>query len=233
MSLSSTYNTINSAFAANAAQSATIARNITNASTPGYSREIANIVDNPYGGADVASITRVANAALLDQVNTSTSESAAQTAISTGLATLAQSVSDSASSSTASGGDAERNLAVGDACQLAERAHDLRGRSGGSDGRSGRRDGRGRSRDVTQQWSGGGSTGALAGRCRHRGFRRDHQLAAQSVHPGQRDSCRRPANRRGRLVRAGHRRLYPDTAFTAGRHHHDHQLERLDIDLYR
>ena len=76
MSLSSAYNIINSSFAANAAQSATIARNITNASTPGYSREIANVVDNPYGGADVASITREANSALLDQVNSSTSESA-------------------------------------------------------------------------------------------------------------------------------------------------------------
>jgi len=102
MSLSSAYNIINSAFATNAAQSATIARNITNVSTPGYSREIANVVDNPYGGADVASITRVANSALLDQVNSSTSESASQSAISAGLATLAQTVNDSASSNSAS-----------------------------------------------------------------------------------------------------------------------------------
>jgi flagellar hook-associated protein 1 FlgK len=103
MSLSSAYNIINSSFAVNAAQSATIARNITNASTPGYSREIANVVDNPYGGADVASITRETNTALLDQVNSSTSESASQSAISAGLATLAQTVSDSASTTTASG----------------------------------------------------------------------------------------------------------------------------------
>src|SRR6202451_3102748 len=94
MTLSSAYNIINSSFAATAAQSAIIARNITNVSTPGYSREIANIVDNPYGGADVASITREANSALLDQVNSSTSESASQSAISAGLATLAQTVSD-------------------------------------------------------------------------------------------------------------------------------------------
>ena len=103
MTLSSAYNIINSSFAANAAQSATIARNITNASTPGYSREIANVVDNPYGGADVASITREANSALLDQVNSSTSELASQSAIAAGLATLAQTVSDSASSTSASG----------------------------------------------------------------------------------------------------------------------------------
>src|ERR1700677_1702245 len=103
MTLSSAYNIINSAFAVTAAQSATIARNITNASTPGYSREIANVVDNPYGGADVASITREANSALLDQVNSSTSESASQSAISVGLATLAQTVSDSATATSASG----------------------------------------------------------------------------------------------------------------------------------
>jgi len=103
MTLSSAFNIINSAFVVTAAQSATISNNITNANTPGYSREIANVVDNPYGGADVASITREANSALLDQVNSSTSESASQSAISVGLATLAQTVSDSATATSASG----------------------------------------------------------------------------------------------------------------------------------
>jgi flagellar hook-associated protein 1 len=103
MTLSSAFNIINSAFVVTAAQSATISNNITNASTPGYSREIANVVDNPYGGADVASIMREANSALLDQVNSSTSESASQSAISAGLATLAQTVSDSATATSASG----------------------------------------------------------------------------------------------------------------------------------
>jgi flagellar hook-associated protein 1 len=103
MTLSSAFNIINSAFVVSAAQSATISNNITNASTPGYSREIANVVDNPYGGADVASIIREANSALLDQVNSSTSESASQSAISAGLATLAQTVSDSATATSASG----------------------------------------------------------------------------------------------------------------------------------
>jgi flagellar hook-associated protein 1 FlgK len=103
MTLSSAYNIINSAFVVNAAQSATISNNITNAATPGYSREITNVVDNPYGGADVASIIREANSALTDQVNSSTSESAAQSAISAGLATLAQTVSDSATATAASG----------------------------------------------------------------------------------------------------------------------------------
>ena len=103
MTLSSAFNIINSAFVATAAQSATISNNITNANTPGYSREIANVVDNPYGGADVASIIREANSALTDQVNSSTSESASQSAIAAGLATLAQTVSDSATATSAAG----------------------------------------------------------------------------------------------------------------------------------
>ena len=61
MSLSAAYNIINSAFLSTAAQSAVISSNISNASTPGYSREIANVLTNSYGGSDVASVTREAN----------------------------------------------------------------------------------------------------------------------------------------------------------------------------
>ena len=64
MSLSTAFNVISSSFAANAAQTAVVSNNIANVNTPGYSREIANVVTNSYGGADVASITREANAAL-------------------------------------------------------------------------------------------------------------------------------------------------------------------------
>jgi flagellar hook-associated protein 1 FlgK len=103
MSLSSTYSIISSAFASTAAQSSTIASNISNASTPGYVREIANQITNDYGGSDVVSISRQANTALLDQMNVSTSESSAQTVISTALTTLAQSVSDSSNASSATG----------------------------------------------------------------------------------------------------------------------------------
>ena len=103
MSLSSAFSIINSSFASTAAQSAVIARNISNANTPGYSREIANQATNAFGGSDVISITRQANSALLDQLNASTSASASQSAISTGLTTLAQTVNDSASASSASG----------------------------------------------------------------------------------------------------------------------------------
>ncbi len=48
-------------------------------------------------------MTRVANAALAEQVSTSTAEAAAQQAISNGLATLAATVDDSASASSSSG----------------------------------------------------------------------------------------------------------------------------------
>ena len=57
MSLSTALNIINSAFVTNAAQSAVIANNISNASTTGYNREIANAVTNYSGGASVVSVT--------------------------------------------------------------------------------------------------------------------------------------------------------------------------------
>jgi flagellar hook-associated protein 1 len=103
MSLSAAFNVISSSFAANAAQTAVVSNNIANVNTPGYSREIANVVTNSYGGADVASVTRMANAALQEQVSTSTSQAAAQQAISDGLSTLAQTVGDSSAASSTSG----------------------------------------------------------------------------------------------------------------------------------
>ena len=103
MSLSAAFNIISSSFAANAAQTAVVSNNIANANTPGYSREIANVVTNSYGGADVASVTREANAALLEQASSSTSLAATQQAISDGLTTLAATVDDSSSASSTSG----------------------------------------------------------------------------------------------------------------------------------
>jgi flagellar hook-associated protein 1 len=102
VTLSSAFNIINSAFTTIGTQSSTIASNVANANTPGYSREIANQVTDPFGGSEIASVTRVADDALLDQVNSATSDSSMQSAISAGLSTLAQTVSDS-SSSTSSG----------------------------------------------------------------------------------------------------------------------------------
>src|SRR6516165_6414311 len=97
MSLSTAFNVISSAFAANAAQTAVVSNNIANANTLGYSRQIANVVTNSYGGAEVASVTREANAALLEQVSSSTAQAATQQAITDGLATIAATVDDSSS----------------------------------------------------------------------------------------------------------------------------------------
>jgi flagellar hook-associated protein 1 FlgK len=100
MSLSAAFNIANSSFAAIGTQSSTIASNIANANTPGYSEQTANLGTTFSGGVSVFSITRDANAALAAQVNSATSNSAAQSAISTALATLAATVDDSASATS-------------------------------------------------------------------------------------------------------------------------------------
>ena len=100
MTLSSAFNIINTSFATIGTQSATIAANVANANTPGYSDQTANLGTTAYNGVNVFSVTRDANAALAAQVNSSTSNAAAQKAISTGLATLAQTVDDSASTTS-------------------------------------------------------------------------------------------------------------------------------------
>ena len=109
MSLSTALNILNSAFVSNAAQSAVISSNISNASAKGYNREIANVITNYTGGSDVVSVTREANAALLDQLNTSTSQAAYEQALSEGLTTLANTVSDSVSASSSSGATTNGN----------------------------------------------------------------------------------------------------------------------------
>jgi flagellar hook-associated protein 1 FlgK len=109
MSLSSALSIINSAFVANAGQSAVISSNISNAGTNSYAREIANLVTTASGGVQVVSIGREANAALLEQVNSSTSQAACQQALSDGLTTLANTVSDSSSATSSSGATANGN----------------------------------------------------------------------------------------------------------------------------
>ena len=103
MSLSSAFNIINSAFSANAAQTAIISSNIANTNTTGYSIKTANLAANVSGGVDVTSVTRATNVALQDQMLAASSQSAEQSALANGLSQLSATVSDSAStSSTAS-----------------------------------------------------------------------------------------------------------------------------------
>lgn len=103
MTLSSTFNILNGSFKAFGVESATIASNVSNANTPGYSKQVANVITSVGGGVFVDSITRDANASLTAQVQSSTSEQAMQNAISNGLTTLAQTVDDSAASTSSSG----------------------------------------------------------------------------------------------------------------------------------
>ena len=119
MNLSAAFSLINSAFATNAAQSAVIARNVANVNVAGYSREVANLVTNSMGGADVQSVTRVANAALADQVLTRLR--GGERAGDFGRPfKLAQTVNDSASSSSVAGANSNGRVSFGDARQSAE-----------------------------------------------------------------------------------------------------------------
>jgi flagellar hook-associated protein 1 FlgK len=102
MSLSSAFSIINSSFNANANQTAVISRNISNASTTGYTLKTANLATNSYGGVEVSSITRATNTALQEQMLASTSTAAQQSAIANGLSQLSATVSDSASTSSTS-----------------------------------------------------------------------------------------------------------------------------------
>ena len=103
MSLSAAFSIISSSFAADSAQTAVVSKNVANVNATGYSREVANLSSNSYGGVDVASVTRIANAALAEQVSASTAQAAAQQAIADGLATLAATVDDSSTTSSTSG----------------------------------------------------------------------------------------------------------------------------------
>ena len=103
MSLSTAFTIANSAFIANAAQSAIVSKNIANSNSLGYSTEIAAVATTSYGGVEVASTTRDANTALQAQVGVSTSELARAQLIATALGQLAQTVSDSTSSTSATG----------------------------------------------------------------------------------------------------------------------------------
>jgi flagellar hook-associated protein 1 len=100
MSLSSAFNIINTAFDANASQTAAISRNISNASTPGYTLKTANLATNSFGGVEATSITRATNVALQDQMLAANSTAAQQSALANGLTQLSATVSDTASTSS-------------------------------------------------------------------------------------------------------------------------------------
>ncbi len=234
MSLSTAFNIISSSFAANAAQTAVVSNNIANVNTPGYSREIANLVTNSYGGVDVASVTRDANAALTEQVSTSTSQAATQQAISDGLSTLAATVDDSSSTSSTSGADqngaspsamlANLQSALDDLRRLADLVVRRRRRGHRRAPISRRRSTRETRRST---------------RCASRPTRTWPRRSRPSIRcsPSSRPPTTRSSadfgHRRQRRERRGHARFDRDPARPADRRHHVDRRQRLDVDLHR
>ena len=127
MNLSAAFNIISSSFAANAAQVAVVSNNIANVNTTGYSKEVANLLTSPYGGVDIASVSRIANAALTEQASSSTAQAAASQAIAKGLATLAATVDDSSTTSSTSGADQNGASPSAMIANLQSALDDLRG----------------------------------------------------------------------------------------------------------
>ena len=127
MSLSTAFSIISSSFAANAAQTAVVSNNIANVNTPGYSREIANVVDQFLRRRGCRFGHSRGQRGAPEQVSTSTSQAATQQAISDGLATLAADRRRQFIGHVDLRREPERRLALGDARQSANRADDLRG----------------------------------------------------------------------------------------------------------
>lgn len=94
MALSASLNTAISSLATTAEQTSVLSRNVARAGDPTASRKSAEIITNPGNGVRLASITRVTNVALFNNVLDSTSSSAGQRAIATALQRLEQTVND-------------------------------------------------------------------------------------------------------------------------------------------
>ncbi|CAN7206356.1 flagellar hook-associated protein FlgK [Pararhizobium sp. LjRoot238] len=91
MSLSSAINTANSIFSNTAQQTAIVSKNIANASNSDYSRRLA-MLGTSLNGAQVVSIQRAQNDALLKQNIVSISQASAQSTLFAGLETLKSSL---------------------------------------------------------------------------------------------------------------------------------------------
>ena len=94
MSLSIGLDVALSGLSTTAEQTAVVSRNVANANDPHASRKTANIVTWSGGGTRLASITRAANAALLEKMLGATSSAAAQKAVVEALNELNQTVDD-------------------------------------------------------------------------------------------------------------------------------------------
>lgn len=94
MTLSASLNAALSGLSTASDQIAVVSRNVSRSGEAGASRKIANLVTESGGGVRVASVTRAANAALLDKLLGATSDASAQRAIAAALDQLDQTVGD-------------------------------------------------------------------------------------------------------------------------------------------
>jgi flagellar hook-associated protein 1 FlgK len=94
MTLSAGLSTALSGLSTASDQISVLSRNVSRSGEAGASRKIANLVTQSGGGVRIASITRAANAALLEKLLGATSDAGAQRAIAAALDQLGQTVGD-------------------------------------------------------------------------------------------------------------------------------------------
>lgn len=94
MSLTSSLSVALSGLSTSSEQLAVVSRNVARANEDGATRKTANVTTTDSGGARVASVTRLANPALLEKVTTATSAAAAQKVISASLDQFDYTVND-------------------------------------------------------------------------------------------------------------------------------------------
>ena len=94
MSLSASLNTALSSLATTAEQTSVLSRNVARVGDPDASRKNANVITMPGSGVRLASVTRVVNVALFNNVLSSTSSAAGQRAIVDALNQLEQTIND-------------------------------------------------------------------------------------------------------------------------------------------
>src|SRR5262245_8604033 len=94
MSLSASLNTAKSSLATTAEQTSILSRNIARVGDPTASRKYAETITNPGYGVRLASVSRVVDKALFNNVLVATSDTAGQQAIVKALDQLEQTVND-------------------------------------------------------------------------------------------------------------------------------------------
>ncbi len=210
MSLSTAFNIISSSFAANAAQIAVVSNNIANVNTAGYSREVANLVTNPYGGADVVSVDAHrqcgARRTGLDLDGAGRDATGDRQWARDARRHRGRQLFDVVDF----GRGRERRLAVSDARQPRKRSDDLRRLADVFFGRGRRGDRRPEPRPVAQCRRRGGQRGSRTGGPGHGLVGLDHQFAARPVPDRQRRGGER-ARRRAQTSQPPRTRAIPSS----------------------